>query len=112
MASELGGPLLTSSVAVNMAVFQNSQRGADARSAPNQTARSDVPAVPAHVYKAYITQHPQVLGYGRLLQAQACDDSSDRSLLQGKIVENLSPAGLGHRIEGIGRGGSTGHPKK
>jgi hypothetical protein len=56
----------------------------------------------SHTNQSHITEHPQVLGDGRLLQAERCHNLCHRSLGSGKVDQNLSPPGLCNCVESIG----------
>src|ERR1700716_11552 len=66
-------------------------------------------ALAAHPDQPDVAQHAQVLGDGRLLQAEGCHDVSDGSLAPGEIGQNLPPARLSDRVEGIGGGARSCH---
>jgi hypothetical protein len=63
----------------------------------------------AHANQPDVPEHSQVLGNGGLVKAEGCDDLSDGPLISGEIVENLSPARFGNRVERIGSGARPGH---
>src|SRR5580704_15210627 len=66
-------------------------------------------ALAAHPNQPHIAQHPQVLGDGRLLQAERCHNLSDRPLGSSKIAQNLPPAGLSNRVESVRCGACSCH---
>jgi hypothetical protein len=68
-------------------------------------------AVASDVDQSNISQDTQVLGDGGLLQAQARHNVPDRALLQSETVQDLSPTGLGHRVEPIRCGSCARHAR-
>jgi hypothetical protein len=66
-------------------------------------------ALAAHPNQPHIAQHPQVLGDGRLLQAERCHNLSDGPLGSSKIAQNLPPAGLSNRVESVRSGTCSCH---
>jgi 23S rRNA G2445 N2-methylase RlmL len=58
-------------------------------------------ALAAHPNQPHVVQHAQVLGDGRLREAEGSHNLSDGPLGSGKIAQNLPPAGLSNRVEGI-----------
>ena len=65
--------------------------------------------VAAYVNQAHVAEHAEVLGDGGLLQTQALHNGTDRPFLQGEKIENVSPAGFGDGVEGVGGGSCSGH---
>ena len=58
-----------------------------------------LPSEAAHPHQPHVAQHTQMLGDGRLLQAQGYHDVRNRPLGSGKIAQDLPSAGLSHRVE-------------
>src|SRR5438270_12241760 len=69
-------------------------------------------AMTAHANEPDVAQHAKVLGDGRLLEAEGCDDVSDGPLGAGEVGEDLAAAGLGDSVEGIGGGAGSGHGRR
>ncbi len=67
--------------------------------------------VATYVDKADITQDAEVLRDGGLPQAQGRHNFSDRTLLQGQIVQYFSATGLGDGVEGVRCCGCAWHEK-
>ena len=63
----------------------------------------------AYVDQAHLAQHPQVLRDLRLGQPKPLDQVVDRPFPLGEQIEDLPPAGLGHRVERVRRGCCSGH---
>src|SRR5258708_33775540 len=72
----------------------------------------DLAAVATAADEAYVAQHAQMLGYGRLFQAEGCDDLPDRALLEGQIVQDVAAAGFGDRVKSVGGGRGSCHEGK
>ena len=60
-------------------------------------------SVVAHVDRADLTQHAQVLRHLRLGEPEQTDELVDRALTAGDGVEDLAPPRLGHGVERVGR---------
>src|SRR5437879_5712192 len=58
-------------------------------------------AVAPHTNQAHFEQHPQVLGYRRLLQPQRIHNLTDGPLLHRQVVQDSPTPRLGHRVECI-----------
>jgi hypothetical protein len=58
-------------------------------------------ALAAHSNQAHVAEHAQVLGDGRLLQAEGCHNLSDGPLDCGKVGQNFPPAGFSNRVESV-----------
>jgi hypothetical protein len=75
----------------------------DRLQAPGVEAVDTLPALAADPDEADLTQDPQVLGDLRLRDADPLDQVRDRPLTAGEQVQDLPPAGLGHRVERVCR---------
>jgi len=62
--------------------------------------------------QAEIVEYAQMLGYGRLFEAQPDYDVSNRLFPLRKEVKDLAAPRLGYRIESVGSGGGSGHAFK
>jgi hypothetical protein len=58
-------------------------------------------ALAAHTNQPHVAQNTQMLGDGGLLQPEGRHNLSDGPLGPGEEAQNLPPAGLSNRIEGI-----------
>src|SRR5215218_4614274 len=67
------------------------------------------PAVPTHTYKADVSQHLQVLRHRGLPQLERARDVGHRALVAPDELEDVTPARLRNRVEGIRRGRGAGH---
>src|SRR5580704_4807698 len=68
-----------------------------------------VAAVAADADEADVFEDAQVLGDGRLLDAQAVDDFVDGAFLKDEVVQDVAAARFGDRVEGIGGSGGARH---
>src|ERR671913_923025 len=67
------------------------------------------PAVPPHVYKPDVSQHLQVLRHRRLPQLERVRDVGHRPLVAPDELEDVTPARLRNRVEGIRSRRGAGH---
>src|ERR1700693_1558848 len=68
-----------------------------------------VPSFASNVYQPDVSEHPEMLGHRRLLQAQAHHDVPHRALLQSQIIQDLPAPGLSDRVERIRCGSRSCH---
>ena len=68
-------------------------------------------ALAAHPNQPHVAQHAQVLGDGRLLQAERRHNVSDRPFGSGKIAQNLPPPGFSNRVERVRSGARSCHDR-
>src|ERR1700680_683917 len=66
-------------------------------------------ALTAHSDQPNIAQDAQVFGDRGLLQAEGCHDVSYGPLGSGEVGQNLPPAGLSDRVEGVRSGARSCH---
>src|SRR5271154_2648351 len=66
-------------------------------------------AIAAHPNQPHVVQNAQVLGDGRLREAERCHNLSNGPLDSGKIAQDLPPAGLSNRVESIRSGARSCH---
>src|SRR5215213_2444261 len=67
------------------------------------------PSHVADVDRPHLAEHAQVLGHLRLAQPERLDEVVDGALPAGEHVEDLTAAGLRHRVERVGRRRCSGH---
>ena len=60
-----------------------------------------LPSFVTHVNRSHFSEHPQVLGHLRLSQPEHAHQVVHGALPAGEGVQDLSPPGLGHRVERI-----------
>src|SRR5262245_47011336 len=60
-----------------------------------------LPPVAPHVHEPDVAQDAQVFRDRRLRQVQRDDDLADRPLARREVVEDVAPAGLRDRVEGV-----------
>src|SRR5215212_9893106 len=70
------------------------------------------PSRVADVYRPHLAEHAQVLGHLRLAHPEHLDEVVDGALPAGEDVEDLAAAGLGDRVEGVGRRRCSGHARE
>jgi len=68
-----------------------------------------VAAVAADAHKIDMAQYAEVLGDGRLVEADGCDNFAHLVLIVRQKEEDLPAPGLGNRVEGVGGGCCPGH---
>jgi len=66
-------------------------------------------AVAPHADQAHFAQHAEVLGNGRLIKSDGCDDLADLALCVGQIKQNLPPPWLSDGVKWIGSGSGPCH---
>ena len=66
-------------------------------------------AIAAHANEADFAEDAEMLGDGRLLEAEGDDDVANGALLEGEIGEDVAAARFGDGVEGVGGGGGTRH---
>ena len=62
-----------------------------------------LPSFAPHVNRSHFSEHPQVLGHLWLGQSEQAHQIVHGALAAGEGVQDLSPPGLGHRVERIRR---------
>ena len=68
-----------------------------------------LPSIPTHLDEADVAEYLQVLGHGRLSQAELIDDVTDRSFGSGEENEDVAPSRFGDGVEDVGSRGRTRH---
>src|ERR671924_310684 len=68
-----------------------------------------LPSVFAHVDRAHLPEHSQVLRYLGLSEAEQRNQVVHGPLAAGEGVDDLTPPRLGHRVERVRRGSCSGH---
>src|SRR6185437_2331323 len=70
-----------------------------------------VPSVAPHAHKPNLSQHAEMLRHGRLVDADGRNNFAHLAFLNDKQAENFPPARLGHGIESVRGGSSSGHTR-
>jgi hypothetical protein len=68
-----------------------------------------VAAVAADAYQANVLENAEVLGDGRLFEAEAIDDFVYGALLKCEVIQDVAATGFGDGVEGIGGCGGARH---
>jgi hypothetical protein len=68
--------------------------------------------IAAHANQTNLAENAEMLGDGRLLQAEAGYDVAYGAFLESEVGEDIAAAGFGDGVEGVGGGGGTWHAKR
>src|SRR5215212_7931592 len=68
------------------------------------------PTLLTHLDRPHLPEYPEVLGHQRLAHPKQTHQVAHRALpAGGEEVEDLAPAGLGHRVESVGSSRRSSH---